>query len=749
MRFEDYADNFLTVERPKPQASWASGVGAAFDDAWAQGAIGSVGKIFELGRAGVDAYRYENADPESLGPYGELDAMAYEYQRKNSKRVKNADAKAKIKEAGVKLDIGDADISEAALQIMINDEKEYQKRAATVQSSDIGFVTQIGAALTAGILDPINLGAAFIPFVGPARYTALLESAGSSVSRTAVRAGVGAVEGLGGAALVEPLTAIAQTQGGRDYGVTNFLQNVAFGAMFGAVVHPVAGGIKDIWDARLNGSLPNAGNIAARLDPETYQQSIQAEIAHLVEGSELRASEVISQKAAISPFEPETAKSLKVGDMVNPLTDDGSLILPKPVPIERIDVDPQHGAYAYLGGDSPGYFPLERLNLIRRADKRSLEAPKIEQRTYTYADVRKMINTAISVNDGVKAGGGKASNGWTTFDILLSDYLPGLTRNKLQPFIDRLIKERGLVVQNGKIRRGRMDAKAKKDQNERLLHERVTILRHRIAERYPNIARNNTFYLEQLAQDFESLQLGEKAFIKYVNALVEKGEARVISEELASDPAAVTPKKRPQRLGEQHFDNLDMRAGTLVQFMHDPDPLPPRQPELSVTVDLPSRELPKVEAPKEPEGLARRVKLSEAIRRDGPEVENAVARQNWWIERLKTRSLRRKKTDAEQAEDAHTTYMFEQASVKPRTNHTIAARKIVEHEREVIAAERITADLESEETFLKELIGNNLREDELSPEALGELKADRAAINEQLAAEARDIDIMTACIIGE
>lgn len=670
-----YADRFLTATPAQFTAAWSAGAGGALAEGWEAGGLSSAVRTAELTRAGVDAYRYEDADPGSLGPYGDIDVMAYAHQRKRLPRVGNDDAKRQVREAGVKVDIGDADLTQPALDIIIDRAREHKRRAEIVQSSGISAAAQLALGFGAGLVDPVNLVAAFLP-IAPASMVARIGQATTTAGRVGARAAVGAVEGFGGALLLEPLTALARTQEGRDYTTAHFLQNIAFGAGVGAVLRPVAGGIKDVWDARLSNALPDPTNISSRLDAETYQEALQAEIAHLVDGTELRASEVIDRKAALAP---------------------------------EVSATPR---------------------------------PKAERRTYTFKDVARAINTAIAVNDGLKAGGGKGSGGSTSFDVLLSDYLPGLSRNKLQPFLDRLIEERGLVVQGGKIKRGKLSAAERAKKSAKQLHTRINIIRHRIAEQFPNIGRNNTFYLDQLNQHFDDVQIGRKPFIKYVNDLIDKGEAKLISEGTPD-----TGKKL--RLGDQHFDDIDKKSSTLIQFASGPDPLPARQPDLSVTVDVPSRELPVVEALKEPESLARRVKLSAAIKRDGPAIENTVARQEWWVGRLQKRALRKKKTETEKAEDAHTTYMFEQAGVKPRTVHTIAARKIAEHEREVVAAERVTADLESEDAFLKQLIGEDVREDQLSPEALGELKADRAAINEQLTAEVRDIDAMTACIVGD
>ena len=804
MKFQDYADRFLTVEQATPKASWYSGAKASFAEGWEWTGASSIARTAELYQAGHGGY-VPDISSEMVSPE-DIPHVATEAQRRSTlPRVSNEAAKAMAKEAGVQVDFGDASYTKEAAQIMVDRALERKRRAEIIQSSEISTVSQIALGLGAGLLDPVNLIAAFLP-IAPASMVNRITQATTVFGRTGARVAVGSLEGAGGAALVEPISAFAATQEGRDYGVSHFLTNVAFGAGVGAVLRPVAGGLKDVWDARLNASLPDPTNIAARLDADTYQAALQAEIAHLVDETDIRASEVIDRKASTEIKAPAVKsrgievrfeENLEVEEFVKrkgyadaKIIIDGEhkanmqykvdgdtmtvqmIAAQKPAPKEvrkagaamtnalgprdiRAVVDyvrqtypevttikgirASGGRQAAGGKDFKGEDAEVKIRDNTPGRGPEPEAPRVEQRTYTFKDIADAINTAIAVNDGTKAGGGKASNGWTTFETLLADYLPGLSRNKLQPFLERLMKERNLVVQSGKIKRGKLNAKERAEKADKQFRHRLSVIRHKIAERFPNIARNNTFYLDQLFQHFDDVQIGEKPFIRHVNELVEKGEAKVIFE----DAPDATKKNR---LGPQHFDDYDKRSSTLIQFASDPDPLPPRQPEMSVTVDLPEA---RPTAIKEPESLTRRVKLSAAIKRDGPDIQDFAARQGWWIERLKARSLRRKKTDAEKAEDEHTTYMFEQAGVKPRTNHTIAARKIAEHEREVVAAERVTADLESEEEFLNQLIGGELRESDLSPEALGELRADRAAINEQLTAEVRDIDAMTSCIIGE
>lgn len=660
--FQDYADRFLTVETPTPQASWWSGAKAAFAEGWEWTGASSIARTSELYDAGHGGYVPDLAS-EMVSPE-DIPTVATEAQRRAAMpRVSNEQARNMAMEAGVEVDFGDSSYTEDAATIMVDRAVQRKKRAEAIQSSEISTVSQIALGLGAGILDPVNLVAAFLP-IAPAAMVSRIGTATTLTGRVGARVAVGTLEGAGGAALVEPFTAIAATQEGQDYGVADFLTNIAFGAGAGAVLRPAAGGIKDVWDARLNRSLPQADNIASRLDSQTYQEAFQAELSHMVDETPMRASEVIDRKAS--------------------------------------------------------------------SEARSA-VPTVEKRTYTLSEVARQINHALNVNGKPGKEGGAGSSGRADIAVLLNDYLPGMTRSKLQPFLDQLLRERGLGVEKGAIFRRKLSPEEKEQRTLALLETRTNEIRNKIAERFPNVAKNGMFYLHHMASHFGEIEVGKKAFIRHINKMVDDGRARIIAEE---KPNA----EKSLKLGPQYFDDKDKTASTLIHFLEPAAPPARKAPEMSVTVEIPARV---------PDTLASRVKLSDAIRRGGPDIRDPLARQEWWITRLKARTARKKKTEAELEEDAHTTRMMEEAGVKPGMRHVNAARQIVQYERDIVEAERITADLEGDSKFLDELIGGEFRDRDLPPEILGELQAERAAINEQLDADTRDIDALKACIIGE
>jgi hypothetical protein len=114
----------------------------------------------------------------------------------------------------------------------------------------------VGAAkLAVGIgtsfLDPINIGASFIPIYGQARFARSIAKAKSMNVKSAkafrnTRLKRGAIEGAGGALLIEPLVYGVAQRIQADYDIYDSFLNVAFGSVIGGGLHVGAGKLKDM-----------------------------------------------------------------------------------------------------------------------------------------------------------------------------------------------------------------------------------------------------------------------------------------------------------------------------------------------------------------------------------------------------------------------------------------------------------------------------------------------------------------------
>ena len=163
-------------------------------------------------------------------------------------RLDQQTARQRITDAGLdgRLSVPEEGMSDAALEILIQRKREEIRRQEVLSRSPGGFAlgaAQLGTAFAASLLDPLNVGLAFVPVVGEARYLRYLANASGTIGRAGVRAGVGAIEGAAGAAIIEPLVYAAKTQEQADYDMQDSLLNVAFGTVFGGGLHTLAGGL--------------------------------------------------------------------------------------------------------------------------------------------------------------------------------------------------------------------------------------------------------------------------------------------------------------------------------------------------------------------------------------------------------------------------------------------------------------------------------------------------------------------------
>ena len=129
-----------------------------------------------------------------------------------------------------------------ALNIVMDRKRDELDRSLTREKAPAWMVPfGFAAGLGVSFLDPINIASSFVPVVGEQRVMRMLASASGAGGRAAVRAGVGAVEGAVGAAMVEPLVYLSKTQQQADYGMTDSLLNIAFGSVMGGAMHPATG----------------------------------------------------------------------------------------------------------------------------------------------------------------------------------------------------------------------------------------------------------------------------------------------------------------------------------------------------------------------------------------------------------------------------------------------------------------------------------------------------------------------------
>jgi hypothetical protein len=183
------------------------------------------------------------------------------------RRVTRPDAVARVKEAGLDkhVTLGEfEDIREPALDIMLQRGRERADRQSTIQRGPSGLVAGtlgFGTAFGVGLFDPLNVASAFIPVVGEANFARILATTGGKTSARMIK---GAIEGGVGAAVLEPLTYLANTQEGQDYTMAHSLKTVAFGTALGGGLHVTVGAIGDRF-GRSVATTPSGETYAAAL----------------------------------------------------------------------------------------------------------------------------------------------------------------------------------------------------------------------------------------------------------------------------------------------------------------------------------------------------------------------------------------------------------------------------------------------------------------------------------------------------
>ena len=146
---------------------------------------------------------------------------------------------------------------QSVVDIMVDSKIEENERQSIMSRGPEGSFNPlsggfyVGAAkLAVGVgvsfLDPINIGASFIPVVGQTRFAQIVARTGLKTGR-AVR---GAVEGAVGATLLEPLIYSTAQKIQADYDLVDSFMNIGFGTILGTGIHVGAGALKDIGTAQ-------------------------------------------------------------------------------------------------------------------------------------------------------------------------------------------------------------------------------------------------------------------------------------------------------------------------------------------------------------------------------------------------------------------------------------------------------------------------------------------------------------------
>ena len=148
-------------------------------------------------------------------------------------------------------------------------------------------------SLGTSFLDPINIGASFVPVVGQARFAAMVARSGKNIGRMKK----GFREGLVGNAMVEPIVYGVAKAEQADYNAYDAFANIAIGGLIGSAAHVGFGRIGDFL-AQKRGK-PNIYQKLAAISPENQRQLLDYSVGRVLKGEPVNTGNVIVEKTSI------------------------------------------------------------------------------------------------------------------------------------------------------------------------------------------------------------------------------------------------------------------------------------------------------------------------------------------------------------------------------------------------------------------------------------------------------------------
>ena len=147
-------------------------------------------------------------------------------------------------------------------------------------------------SLGTSFLDPINIGASFVPVVGQARFASMVARSGKNVARMKK----GFVEGVVGNTLVEPIVYGVAKSEQADYDAYDSIANIVLGGFIGSAAHVGFGRIGDFL-AEKRGK-PNIYQRLAAISPENQRQLLDYSVGRVLKGEPVNTGNIISERTS-------------------------------------------------------------------------------------------------------------------------------------------------------------------------------------------------------------------------------------------------------------------------------------------------------------------------------------------------------------------------------------------------------------------------------------------------------------------
>jgi len=148
-------------------------------------------------------------------------------------------------------------------------------------------------SLGTSFLDPINIGASFVPVVGQARFASMVARSGKNIARMKK----GFREGLVGNTLVEPIVYGVAKSEQADYNAYDAIANIALGGFIGSAAHVGFGRLGDFL-AEKRGK-PNIYQRLAAISPENQRQLLDYSVGRVLKGEPVNTGNIISERTSV------------------------------------------------------------------------------------------------------------------------------------------------------------------------------------------------------------------------------------------------------------------------------------------------------------------------------------------------------------------------------------------------------------------------------------------------------------------
>jgi len=207
-------------------------------------------------------------------------------------------------------DIGlffEEDTREGVVNYLVNRKQIEQERSSIMaRGPQNTYGTFFLASLATNFVDPLNIGAAFVPIVGQARFANMVARSGKNVARLKR----GFIEGFVGNTAVEPIVYGVARSEQSDYDQYDAFFNIAAGGILGSSLHIGFGKIGDVIAERTG--KPNIYQRLAAISPENQQDLLRYSVGKTLRGEKVDTGDFINSKTRIGDEQLN-----KIDDQIN------------------------------------------------------------------------------------------------------------------------------------------------------------------------------------------------------------------------------------------------------------------------------------------------------------------------------------------------------------------------------------------------------------------------------------------------